>query len=48
MGELWLTVVVCGEDLNPAWVNHKGVSVLIGGTGGMGARLCHEGWTRVV
>ena len=36
MGELWSTVVVCREDLNPTWVNHKGVSVLMGGMGGMG------------
>ena len=36
MGELWSTVVVCGEDSNPAWVNNKGVSVLMGGMGGMG------------
>ena len=35
MGELWSTMVVYGEDSNPAWVNHKGVSVLMGGIGGM-------------
>ena len=36
MGELWSTVVVCGEDSNSAWVNHKGDSVSMGGMGGMG------------
>ena len=36
MGELCSTMVVCGEDSNLAWVNHKGDSVLMGGIGGMG------------
>ena len=39
MGELWSTVVVCGEDSNPAWVSHKGVSMLMGGMGGMGGSV---------
>ena len=36
MGELWSTVVVCGENSNLAWVNHKGDSLLMGGISGMG------------
>ena len=35
MGELWSTVVVCGEDSNSVWVNRKGDPVSIGGMGGM-------------
>ena len=35
MGELWSTVVVCGEDSNSAWVNHEGDPVSMGGMGGM-------------
>ena len=27
------------EDSNPAWVNHKGVSVLMGGMGGIGGPI---------
>ena len=47
MGELWSTVVVCGEDSNSAWVNHKGDSVSMGGMGGMGGLVASCGWTRV-
>ena len=39
VGELWSTVVVCGEDSNLAWVNHKGDSVFMGGMGGTGGSV---------
>ena len=36
IGELWSMKVVCREDSNLAWVNHKGDLVSMGGMGGMG------------
>ena len=39
MGELWSTVVVCGENSNSAWVNYEGDLLSVGGIG--------KGWTRV-
>ena len=36
MGELWSTVVVCGEDSNSAWVKREGDPVSMGEMGGMG------------
>ena len=34
MGELWSTVVVCGENSNSAWVNCEGDLLSVGGMGG--------------
>ena len=39
MGELWSMVVVCGEDLNSAWVNREGDLVSMGRMGGMGGSI---------
>ena len=39
MGELWSTVVVCGENSNLALVNRKGDPMLVGGMGGMGGLI---------
>ena len=39
MGELWSTVVVCGEDSNLAWVKREGDPVSMGGMGGMGGPI---------
>ena len=36
MGELWLTVVVCGKDSNSVWVKREGDPMSMGGMGGMG------------
>ena len=39
MGELWSTVVMCGENSNLALVNSKGDPMSVGGMGGIGGLI---------